>query len=206
VFQAPNRVSLIMSSNKDWIVPATAGERRFFVLDVPGGRIADRAYWDRLWRAINDRKTLGAFLKTMLERDLSGFNVRDVPRTSALDDQKTASFDVEQKWLVDILDKGQGLTGYWDTSLAAVPWEELVPTDTLVRAYEHYCLMRSAARYAMHRAQLGQFLSRYFDKERLPRPKNGGPRGWGYRFGPIDEARARFCAVETVDIQWDERS
>ena len=45
----------------------------------------------------------------MLERDLTDFEVRDVPRTAALDDQKAASFTTEEKWLVDFLDRGSGV-------------------------------------------------------------------------------------------------
>ena len=33
-FQMPNRLKILMASNNDWVVPASADERRYFVLDV----------------------------------------------------------------------------------------------------------------------------------------------------------------------------
>ena len=57
----------------------------------------------------------------------------------------------------------------------------------------------------MHRVQLGQFISKYFERVRLPAKKNV-PRPWAYRFGPIEEARARFCEVQDIDITWAVRS
>ena len=40
-FQMPNRLKILMATNNDWVVPASADERRYFVLDVsdmPEGR------------------------------------------------------------------------------------------------------------------------------------------------------------------------
>ena len=34
LFQTTNRLKILMASNADWVVPATADERRYFVLDV----------------------------------------------------------------------------------------------------------------------------------------------------------------------------
>ena len=49
LFQAPNRLKILIASNADWVVPATADERRYFVLDV-----ADTA---KLTGAISTRYT-----------------------------------------------------------------------------------------------------------------------------------------------------
>ena len=93
----------------------------------------------------------------------------------------------------------------WYNRLLGRP-PDAVPMDSLACSYEHYCQAHGIARYAMHRPQLGQFLSRYYEHVRMPRPNGGGPRGWAYRFGPIEEARARFSAVQNIDVHWRGRS
>jgi hypothetical protein len=202
----PNRVKLIMSSNKEWVVPATADERRFFVLDVPDTYVGDRPYWRRYWAAVNNKRTLGAYLEFLLERDLSEFEVRDVPSTAALDDQKVHSFEGPERWLCSFLDRGVSVESFTNTYPGGVEWKEEIPFDSLVDCYDQYCRSRQNARYALHRETLGRFLSKYYEKVRQPRPKDGSPRGWNYVFGALEFARARFCEVQKVSIEWHGRS
>ena len=71
-FQMPNRLKMLMASNNDWVVPATAEERRYFVLDVTSDRVGDRAYFNRLHAAI-DGGEAEAMLYDLLQMDLSDF-------------------------------------------------------------------------------------------------------------------------------------
>jgi len=79
-----------MASNSQWVVPAGADARRYFVLDVSDSQIQNSDYF----AAITDQMNNGgreALLHHLLNMDLSGFNVRQVPNTLALADQKTRS-------------------------------------------------------------------------------------------------------------------
>jgi hypothetical protein len=203
MFQMPNRISLVLASNSDWVVPATRHERRFFVLDMPVYNIGRSTYWAHLHAAINDRRTLGAFLRYLLERDLSKFDVRRLPYTAGLDEQKHASLDTEERWLLDLLDRGSGLDNE-APSFVIRDWETEISFDKLFRSYEAYTCFHGKGRYAMHRVQLGQFLSKYYPKKRLPRPADKAEtRGWAYVFGPLEEARERFNLVHTIgDPGW----
>jgi hypothetical protein len=64
-FQMPNRLKILMASNNDWVVPASADERRFFVLDVPDTRKGDKVYFTKLAAAIEGEE-LSAFLDYLL--------------------------------------------------------------------------------------------------------------------------------------------
>jgi hypothetical protein len=89
-FPVRNCLHIIMSSNNDWVIPAGADARRYFVLTVSDARKQHYAYF----AAIVDEMDAGgreALLRFLLARDLSGFNVRNVPQTDALADQKTYS-------------------------------------------------------------------------------------------------------------------
>ncbi len=89
-FSARNCIHLIMSSNADWVVPAGADARRFFVLDVAAHRMQDTEYFGDLVREM-DNGGRKALLDLLLERDLCEFDVRRVPQTEALLDQKARS-------------------------------------------------------------------------------------------------------------------
>lgn len=89
VIKAKNHLHVIMSSNSDWIVPASPGdERRYFVLDVSEKRRGDSAYFDKLHKWIADSKNCGALLQHLLhEVSIDGFNPRIPLHTAALDRQ-----------------------------------------------------------------------------------------------------------------------
>jgi hypothetical protein len=89
-FPVRNCVHLIMSSNSDWVIPAGADARRYFVLNVCDDRIQDHAYFAAIVQEM-DNGGREALLYYLLHRDLSGFNVRIVPQTKALAEQKTHS-------------------------------------------------------------------------------------------------------------------
>jgi hypothetical protein len=79
-----------MSSNADWVVPAGADARRYFVLNVSDAQMQKTDYF----AAISKQMENGgreALLQFLLHRDLSGFEVRRVPQTDALAQQKAHS-------------------------------------------------------------------------------------------------------------------
>lgn len=89
-YQVRNCLKIWMSSNNEWVVPAGADARRFFVLDVAPNKKQDHAYF----AAISDEMEHGgteAMLHDLLLRDLSQFNEKLAPQTDALADQKARS-------------------------------------------------------------------------------------------------------------------
>lgn len=102
---SPNFTHVILASNNEWVVPAGAEERRFFVLDVGDGRMQDHAYFEGIARdlASGGKENLLYFLETL---DISGWQVRRVPTTNALKDQKARSMSPEARALNEILTAG----------------------------------------------------------------------------------------------------
>lgn len=85
-----NCIHLIMSSNNDWVVPAGADARRYFVLNVGDDKKQDEDYFLAILHQM-EQGGREALLALLLERDLSGFNIRKVPQTDALAEQKQQS-------------------------------------------------------------------------------------------------------------------
>src|SRR5262249_4720428 len=76
------------------------------VLDAGERHMKDHPYF----AAIDEEMNNGgreALLHHFLNFDLSGINLREIPKTNALLDQKVASFSVEQDWWFDVLHRGE---------------------------------------------------------------------------------------------------
>ena len=73
-FEAPNRLSLVMASNEDWVVPASLDERRFAVFNVSNGRQGDRGYFDALHRELYEAGGAEAFVHDMLAMPLGDWH------------------------------------------------------------------------------------------------------------------------------------
>ena len=78
---------LLVTGNHDWLVPAGLEERRFAVLDVGEACMQDHDYFGAIIEEMNNggREALSDYL---LKFDLR-INLRKIPKTKALLDQKT---------------------------------------------------------------------------------------------------------------------
>lgn len=150
---APNYVHLVLASNEDWVVPAGLDERRFFVIEMGETHKQDHAYFKQI-REDLDNGGLESLLHFLLTFDLSAFEVRQVPQTSALQEQKIMSMSPETQWMFEKL---------WEGRLLRIDqeWRQDVLKDSL---YEDYVgdLKDQGRNFRMSRTGFGKFLSRAF--------------------------------------------
>lgn len=135
---APNCVHLIMASNDEWVVPTAFDDRRFFVLDVGDTRKEDHSYF----RALDEHMNSGgreALLHLLLTKDLSNFNVRKVPKTKALQQQKLLSMDPLEAWWFEKLRTGKLLVQH-------TGWEPQIACQDLVSDFINYCRQFNVSR------------------------------------------------------------
>ncbi|MHC2282150.1 hypothetical protein ACVME8_008793 [Bradyrhizobium diazoefficiens] len=133
-----NRVRVIMTSNEDWVVPATGDERRFFVLDVASYARRNNVYFAELYEEL-DNGGRARLLHELLSFDLSRFDVFRVPQTKALLDQKLRSLDpIDDCWFNRL----------WAGTLLQDDdfWRRLVVRDDLYSEY-----LKDAARMGVGR-------------------------------------------------------
>lgn len=125
----PNYIHLFMASNEDWVVPAEMDDRRFFVLEVSNKYQSDRAYFNALAQQMENGGR-EAMLYDLLNMDLSDFEVRNVPKTEALLEQKQLTLLPEDKWLFEKLQDGRWLRWHagWDTGgvPANLLWDDYI--------------------------------------------------------------------------------
>jgi Family of unknown function (DUF5906) len=203
-FAMPNRLKIIMASNNDWVVPTSADERRYFVLDVPSTKSGDSAYFSVLHAALEGEE-LPAFLHYLLALDLGDFDHRNPPHTAALDRQKLASADSLTKFWFDCLTNGE-IVGAPSDACSFPDEDDSWPSDIVAQvlhgAYLDHAHARgdrhplSDARMAMKLAELmpdGELVRR---RNRRPYGETGRPP----RYAIQDLAHCRQAFLAAMNI------
>ncbi len=148
---APNFVHLIMASNDAHVIPAGADERRFLMLEVKPAHKRDSEYFGTLLKQMENGGS-EALLYLLLNHNLKGYDVRDVPSTKALQDQKMYSLRPEEDWWYNKLQEGQLLQ-------SGQTWPEEVAKEELLQDYIEYTERFKITRRGSA-TSLGKFLNR----------------------------------------------
>jgi hypothetical protein len=183
-FMVRNLSRLLISSNENWVVPAGARARRWFVLDIADTHRNERAYFAAIEDEL-DNGGLGALMHHLMSFDLSAIDVFTAPKTKALLDQKEASADPRQMFWLDTLKQGyvrymgEDTVSGRDKACDTNGWPPELLKEKLFSAYalwakEHNVRSRLESSSGFHRW--------FKEKELLPgvtdyRP-HGGQRTW----------------------------
>jgi hypothetical protein len=212
-FRVRNYLRLLVTGNPDWLVPAGFEERRFAVLDVGEGHMQDIPYFAAIVKEMNSGGR-GALLDHLAKFDLATVDLRTIPKTAALLDQKLSSLTPEKGWWLDVLTRGE------------LPWGCNEPRSCPAhRLFEHY--IKHANKQGVRRraieTQIGIFLNRH-----VPGliKKEGSYAGVGviinpnvvvpgskakvddflgtiYTFPPLANCRAAFAKMMQQDFAWN---
>ncbi|MBK1621808.1 hypothetical protein CKO42_26200 [Lamprobacter modestohalophilus] len=186
--QAPNRLKIIMATNADWVIPAGADERRYLVLEVSTEHRQDHAYFSELNRLIDGGA--GALLHYLLSLDLSGFNIRKVPTTRSLTEQKTHSFDAFNRWLHNALCDGE-----WKANGLRLEWDGPHSKGRIKECYDLF-VKEHGIRYAqMDPSAFWRRMNKTLPGSLHSRPMVDGRRQQSVGFPPLPEARGQFEAA-----------
>ena len=204
-FLMPSVVRIFITSNEDWVIPATPGERRYAVYDVSDRRARDREYF----RAIvheRDNGGLGALLHFLQTYDLTGFDVGTAPNTEGLANQKLAGLKNVDAWWHDLL--AQGELPATDVFSEETPdWRKnaiVVPTRAL---YENYVDWMQK-----HRYNGGLLIEEQFAKKLttmcpgMTKTQRGGRVGrqWARVFPVLADCRMAFATWLGSPVAWFE--
>jgi hypothetical protein len=219
--QFANHLHIFMASNSDWVVPAGTDERRFFVLDVSDRHKQDHEYFGAIHQEL-ENGGYEAMLHELLHRNISMVNIRAVPQTEALQDQKKHSLETQQTWWLEVLERGYvyksklGLESYFGE------WHDWVATEVLFASYQDFAKAKGE-RHPLGREQIGRFLVDSGARPQRPRgdfvvgehvvPTFDGvgsdkndlvmkARPTGYHLGELKLARAAFEKATGLTFDW----
>lgn len=136
-YRVDNLTRIAIIGNEEWIVPASADERRFAVFDVGPGRRQDRTFFHdmRIGLEQGGYPHLLHYLQTF---DLSGIDVNAAPATQGLVAQKLAGLDMVPQWWMECLRTNRLVGGEFSDALA-----DRVPGDRVYPAFVKYAKQRN---------------------------------------------------------------
>lgn len=192
-----NFVRLLMTSNEDWVVPAGKDERRFCVLDVNPRCAQNHEYFAEMDAQL-DNGGREALLYDLMTFNLAGLNLRQIPSTSALFEQKMRSLAGEEAWWHECLESGR-------TPGAADTWMPEVSRDAV---YQHYRAFSEGIGIGRRRTpdELGRALHKMVPGLGVRRVRITAEgeqrRPRCYVFPPLEECRANFSELLGWEIAW----
>jgi hypothetical protein len=191
-----NYARFLMASNSDWVVPAGNGARRFLVLDVSDKRKSDFVYFKALTDHIKNGG-LEAWAYHLVNLDCSGIELREVPKTKALFEQKLESLNSMQRYIYEILMDGNNCHADSDGD-----WKPEISKANLYQSY----LDKAMAIGDKRRSDTMKFSSTV--KKILgiseDRTTIQGKRERVWCFPSLDICRQRFDKYMDATIDWPE--
>jgi hypothetical protein len=220
--QVPNFLHLMMASNEQWVVPASLEARRYFVLEVSDAHKNDHAYFAAI---CNQMKNGGheAMLHDLQHYDLTGFNVRAVPQTKGLEEQRKLSLPIAESWLLDVLMRGFIFESRLGLNKFVRQWFDKVSTDLLFASYEAFAT-KYRERHPLSRERFGVFMRKMGAKpcrltdapvgEHIADASSGSgttrqaqvlreARPYGFHLGSLDAARSAFTKATGLNVEWE---
>ena len=209
-----NCLRIMIASNNQWIVPVGTRGRRYVVLDV-SDRYADEndpghvAYWDPLQAQFGDLAPddgRAAMLYDLLHMDLSGFNVRSVPKSAAKTEQKLLSLRGTEAWLFEILQDGAFTKSSYGLRYDIGQWGEDGVGISFDDVYQAYLLFSHDQREYHPRSK--EWWSRDVRKVlkecvSITRPRSDNrDRKRMLVFRSLNECRAAYEEFVGADIEW----
>jgi hypothetical protein len=211
-YQAPNRLHVMLSSNHDWVLSMGHDDRRYFVLEPSSDRLADTAYFAAIQKQL-DEGGYEAMLYDLQHIDLSGFNVRIVPRTIAAVVQKRKTLEEShdpnkllEAWWLSVTEDGLPDENDWsDVSgrlIGPKPGDKLTrpcwrsTRDLHVAACNHHERLRNLSPH-----RLGKFLQSKLVGGSQHRRPNGGLSG--FDFGGLEDHRQRWEKARGFKGNWE---
>jgi hypothetical protein len=195
-----NRMHMMVASNEGWFVPVGFDNRRFAVFKTSTERQNDTKFFSAVRKELFEQGGLAALLYDLLDLH-STIDLRDIPNTDELNEQKYRSMHPREAWWYDVLCDGT----VWRDAKVVNSKEYAVDPDALYNEYL-IAVQRGAKNVSLGmKGALGRFLRDMLPNPYpLPRQESGGGRKRYWVFPPIHAARDHF-ARKFWKKAWSER-
>ena len=182
-----NYSRVVITGNDEWLVPASADERRFAVFDLGPPQENRNAYFQELRERMEagGRRSLFRYL---LDLDISKVDLNTAPETTALKHQKLESLPALDQFFFELVRSGKypALSFVWPEKEAIT-----VDSDMLQAMVKHYFDSNSIRGWVPSRIKIGiRVMDLFSDPKRNRERRDGGEFVTVYELPPLEKARA----------------
>lgn len=194
----------VIASNSSWVVPTSEDERRYLILYVSDHRIGDPRYFLDILNQLENENGYGAMLNELQNRDISQVNIRDVPKTEALNFQTIQSTPFLE-FIIGLI-KNESLFSIGEKRFE---WGDgWVIKTRLKDSYKSFIKdNKKSTVYSdiMFDKNLKEWLNVQSKKTRIAiEPDNKNPQNPAYKFPSIDECKALIDKKLGYPWKWNE--
>ncbi len=200
-YMVDNLVRLIIIGNDDWLVPASADERRYAVFAVGEDRKKDIPFFTEMRESLDLLGGNRVLLDYFQKFDLSTVEVNSAPATDALAEQKVNSLEPFEKFWHECLVEGTLTHSGLDSD--TWPWD--ISKEMIRNSFERYCKGANIKSRLPDLRLIGKIMkkvcpSAYPSKKKL---SEEGPRENVYRLPLLPQARAEWDKAFEQTTRWD---
>lgn len=192
--QVNNYLRLLITSNEDWVIPAAFEERRFGIVDVGNGNQQDQDYFIEMLAQLQNGG-YGGLLYDLMNFDLKSTDIRKLPETSALAQQKETSMGPIETYWYTCLQQGNTLL------MSKTAWLDTVKTQELHEDCINY-LNKLGYRRMPHLNAFFKKIREISPSDKFVRKLIGPDRQSATTLPTLQEARDYFDKITRTKHDW----
>lgn len=199
-YQVDNLARIVILGNEDWLVPATADERRYAVFNVGTGKKQNREYFKRMKVLLEEKGGNQLLLHYFKTFDLSKVDVNHAPQTEGLLEQKVAGLEPFPKWWFECLSQGKIVGVEFEND-----WSTDVDKSAFRIGFRNYCKESQIRSRIPGDREIGMLLSRLAPSTLKDKKRRDGERTFNiYRLPDLKAARHEWNKYMGQEIKWDQ--
>lgn len=195
-----NLTRIVVIGNEEWLVPATADERRWAVFEVGEGHKQDRQYFTEMRVGLDEQGGGAHLLRYLMDYEITQ-DINAAPNTVGLTAQKISSLDAVPQWWYDTLAAGMIAGGDWGGE-----WPDTIPTNRLRDALRRWVSNRNIKGRLPNDVNFGKILRQMapsFEKKKLGSRMAEGDTSYAYFKSDLEVLRREFDRYIGGSISWE---
>ena len=199
ILTVPNHIHLMIASNSEWIVPAGPDERRFAVFDVADKYKQNTKFFAAVRKQLFEGEGLQALLYDLLECRVNT-DLREIPKTKALSDQKQLSSSALDKWWYDLLNEGEL---FWNKQRDGHDIWIVDKADVYVRYLEDM-KDRGVRAERLNKVHFWREINKFAPPPVRPTYRDFRNNKRYYQIASLEASRKWYGKVRGMEIVWDQ--
>ena len=196
-----NLTRVVVIGNEEWLVPASADERRWAVFEVGDGRKQDKHYFEEMRLGLDEQGGAAHLLRYLMDYKIAQ-DVNTAPNTVGLTEQKISSLEPVPQWWYDTLSAGTIAGGDWGGE-----WPDTIPTNRLRDALRRWVNNRNIKGRLPNDVNFGKTLHQMapsFEKKKLGSRLAEGDTSYAYFKSSLEVLRREFDRYIGGAAPWPE--